>query len=330
MSAYYTETEKAELFNEVVSLVARIDVRRAEIEQTALANETMFNDIRRASIGSFCRHSVTSNEAGGVRYLRRVDGFDGLCGFPAVLKDVLKDKDKYDFDAEGIFSIYERMTGVRDSGYGEGRVAYEAMGHICCQCKRELESAQMHPLLIMTGFLNEFVCLMPFSEYMAEMLEILTCWFLNMLGYGFVSCIQSERKELENICSRMVLSAECLNGNLTWNEKCFNLKEILFWVEHGQKQVLERVYNYGTGPAVHRRTDPKKRERILGIISASDRPISKREIADFLADVSDITVNMELHGLCKEGTIERLGSTRMATYRKALADIYSGGEDIEQ
>lgn len=331
MSVYYTESEKAALFTEVVSLIARIDVRRAEIEQMATENEKMFGDVQRASIGNFYRQSITPKESGGIRHLWREKGVDGFCGFPAVLRDVLENPDKYTFDAESVCCMYERMCGYAPGSMFRGESTNKGLDEMCFRCEEALKSEKLHPLLVMTGFLNEFMCHMPFEQNNAEMLEILAYWFLNKNKYDFVRYIQNERKDLEDIFSHMAVSARKLKGKLTWDERYCNLREILFWVEHGQKQVLERAHNYEQRPVLQRKPDLTKKERILGIISASDHPLTKREITDYLLDVSSSMISLELHEFCKEGKIERLGSTRMATYRRVLSESRSGkGEKIER
>ena len=325
MSVYYTESEKATLFTEVVSLIARIDVRRAEIEQMATENERMFGDMQRASIGNFYRHSVTLKDSAGIRHLWREKGVDGFCGFPSVLRDVLENQDKYDLDVRSICCMYERMCGYESGSMFWGESTSKDLDEMFFRCEEALKSEKLHPLLVMTGFLNEFMCHMPFEQYNAEMLEILAYWFLNKNKYDFVRYIQNERKDLEVLFSQMAVSARNLKGKLTWDERYCNLREILFWVEHGQKQVLERAYNYEQRPVLQKKSDPKKKERILGIISASDHPLTKREIADYLLDVSSAMISLELHEFCKEGKIERLGSTRMATYRRVLSKASAGG-----
>lgn len=302
---------------ELISIISRIDVGAAKLKWIVEENENAFSDMQRASIGSF--YAWYRNSQNRNQYAENQDAIVKNQGIPKVLYNILEMPKYYHFTSEGIFSMYECMSGYVQGSLLWGREDIRnKLDKLCQKYQEHKKEKNKHSILLLSKFLYEFICIRPFEQYNAEMLEILAQYLLDLNGYIFVRYIQNEREELKNLTVDVQNFVKESKNENVHNESFYLLKKFLYWIEDAQNETLERIKNYRTDILTKRIQPQKKKERILGIIAASDRPLSKKEITDYLCDVSGVTVGIELGNLCKEGEIERVGSTRLAAYRRVL------------
>jgi Fic family protein len=165
-------------------------------------------------------------------------------------------------------------------------------------------------LLLIPCFVLDFLCVHPFSDGNGRMSRLLSLLLLYRCGFDAGRYISFE----EQINSSKALYYEALrlssDGWHTGENSYFPFLENFLQTLLACYRELDRRF------AVVQGTRVTKRRRIEATVLNSLLPISKKEIAYVLPDVSPTTIEAVLGSLMKSGVIRKIGAARSTKYLK--------------
>jgi Fic family protein len=169
-------------------------------------------------------------------------------------------------------------------------------------------NANISGLLLIPCFILDFLCIHPFSDGNGRMSRLLSLLLLYKNGFDAGKYISFE--EQINASKAMYYEALRLSSE-GWRES----KNSYFpFLENFLQTLLMCYKELDKRFAVVQGTRVTKTQRIEATVLNSLLPISKKEIAYVLPDVSPTTIEAVLGAMVKSGAIEKIGSARNTKY----------------
>ena len=166
----------------------------------------------------------------------------------------------------------------------------------------------INPLLLISCFILDFLCVHPFDDGNGRMSRLLTLLLLYKKGFDIGKFISIENMINENkgeyYRTLQEASVDWQDGKNTYEPFMLYMIQILY---ECYMKLDENVFS---------QIDKKlsKTERIEILLLNAFVPISKRAIQDQLPDISEQLIEMVLSKLLKEGKIVKIGSYKDAVY----------------
>ena len=184
----------------------------------------------------------------------------------------------------------------------------EAIDQMLIAFNEASHNPNINPLLLISCFILDFLCIHPFDDGNGRMSRLLTLLLLYKFGFdigGFIS-IENTINENKGEYYR-TLQASSMN----WHNNKNNYEPFMLYMI----QILYECYTK-LDENVFTQIDKKlsKKERIEMLLMNAFVPISKQTILDQLPDVSKEMVELTLSKLIKEGKIIKIGSYKNAMY----------------
>ncbi len=184
---------------------------------------------------------------------------------------------------------------------------------------------RINSLLLISCFIVDFLRIHPFEDGNGRMSRLLTALLLYHEGYDICRYVSLE--------SRINASKNRYYGALEDSETGWfdNTSDYTPFIEYflGVLFLSYREYDRRLASAVGR---SGKSAAVRDLVLNVNMPISKREIAAMLTDISESTVEAELKRMLDAGEIVKIGSTRGARYITApqgnCLDCTGPGSDI--
>ena len=227
-------------------------------------------------------------------------------------------------------SVYEGFSIATEGSPYEGKVIeHDAAGNevrpLDISITKVTLALFINSLLLISCFIVDFLRIHPFEDGNGRMSRLLTALLLYQEGYDICRYVSLE--------SRINASKDRYYGALEDSETGWfdNASDYTPFIEYflGVLFLSYREYDRRLASAVGR---SGKSAAVRDLVLNVNMPISKREIAAMLPDISESTVEAELRRMLDAGEIVKIGSTRGARYITApqgnCLDCTGPGSDI--
>lgn len=230
-------------------------------------------------------------------------------------------RDLYAFSRPGFGGRYKAsdnvIAEVRQDGTEAVRFrpvkAFEtkqAMEGLCESFNRAVSQQVYDPLILISMFVLDFLCIHPFSDGNGRMSRLLTLLLLYQSGYEVGKYISLEMLiEQTKETYYDALQASSLN----WHEQ-ENAYEYFARYTIG---IVNKAYGEFENRVAHlRQGKHSKADRVLALVEQSLKPVSKQDLLALAPDISQVTVERALKNLQDRGLIRKVGQGRATKYVK--------------
>lgn len=248
---------------------------------------------------------------------------NGVAGFGLANEMVLTKVGEVPFSKDFIIELYRKMTAgdslnecYRTTEWnGELHRVHPVtpdridvkLQEICDAYQAAGANRDIHPILLITCVLKDFILLAPFEKGNHLLAELIARFLLLERGYDIVMYRPCRMDEKNPTVLRLVRDADA-----EWGSDKINIP----FLEHILYQLADAYRNQEAQLIAIKETRVLKRERIEAVIMGNNAPITKAEICERLPDVSETTIEAQLAVMCKKGQIARLGTRRNSVYVK--------------
>ena len=228
-------------------------------------------------------------------------------------------RDLYAFNPSSAGGRYKSADNIIEEidNTGQHRVRFqplpafatpEAMDTLCNTFLKALDEGKIDPLLILSMFILDFLCIHPFTDGNGRMSRLLTLLLLYREGYivgKYISLEMIIEKTKESYYDALQASS------IDWHE---GENSYAPFVQYYLGALLS-VYKEFEGRVEYVRAKGiTKTDRIKKILAGKIGKIKKAEIADLCPDISVTTIEKVLNDLLKEGYILKVGAGRTTAY----------------
>ena len=178
----------------------------------------------------------------------------------------------------------------------------EALDRICEEYNRVIGNMELEPLIAISVFIHDFLCIHPFNDGNGRMSRLLTLLLFYKAGYivgKYVSMEMLIEKTKETYY-------EALQASSTgWHEGENSYEPFVKYY----LGIMLKAYNEFESRVEHlKHRSLSKPDRIKAVIDNKVGKITKKEIMEFCPDISKITVERTLTDLVKSGYIAKVGA----------------------
>ena len=202
-----------------------------------------------------------------------------------------------------LYKYNGRETGVR---YKNGNNVI--IEELCSAFDKALKEEGADPLILTAMFVLDFLCIHPFNDGNGRMSRLLTLLLLYRAGFmvgKYVSIEGIIEKSKETYYEALKQSS------FGWHE---NENDYEPFVRYMLGVILKAYRDFDERASILTADGARKPDQVREIIKDSLKPITKREIVEKCAGVSEITVQRALADLQKTGEIKKLGGGRYTKY----------------
>ena len=184
----------------------------------------------------------------------------------------------------------------------------EAMDNLCNTFFKSLDEGKFDPLLLISSFLLDFLCIHPFSDGNGRMSRLLTLLLLYREGYivgKYISFEMIIEKTKESYYDALAQSSQ------GWHEETNSYEPFVKYY----LGILLKVYKeFETRVEYIRTKGVTKADRIRNIFAGKIGKITKAELSGLCPDISVTTIEKALSDLLKDGYILKVGVGRTTAY----------------
>ena len=256
-----------------------------------------------------------------------------IIGYRNVLINIHTFYEKIIFDKTTILSLHKQLLDVAE-GENRGRFkkepnfisetkngkkyvvfvptapkdVEESMDQMLIAFNEASHNPNINPLLLISCFILDFLCVHPFDDGNGRMSRLLTLLLLYKRGFDIGRFVSIENMINENKGEYYRTLQE---SSIDWQNGKNNYEPFMLYMI----QILYECYTK-LDENVFSQIDKKlsKSERIEALLLNAFIPVSKRTIRDQLPDISEPLIEMVLSKLLKEGKINKIGSYKDAMY----------------
>lgn len=260
-----------------------------------------------------------------------------IAGYRDALNEIHLGYEHIDFNRQNILSLHEMMLSI--TGYefggkyktddnvilevdsdGNRRIRFrpvsakdtpEAMEQLELAYVAARDDANINQLLLIPCVILDFLCIHPFRDGNGRMSRLLSLLLLYKNGYDVGKYVSFE-EQISNYKTYYYKALRQSSAGWETNENNYFpfIENFLSSLYMCYKELDKRF-------AVINGKKITKKARIEATVLNSLTPISKAEICKILPDISPTTVEAVLGAMVKNGSIERIGSSRSSRYIKA-------------
>ena len=184
----------------------------------------------------------------------------------------------------------------------------EAVERLCEAFSDALKNTQYDPLILISMFILDFLCIHPFNDGNGRMSRLLTLLLLYRAGYIVGKYISIEKLIEQSKESYYEALGESSQG---WHEENNDyvpfVRYMLGVIVAAYRDFSSRVQLLTTGGL-------SKPERVREIIKGTLGKVTKAEIMQKCPDIAQITVQRALNELVKSGQVIKLSGGRYTAY----------------
>lgn len=173
------------------------------------------------------------------------------------------------------------------------------------------QDSRISNLLLIPCVVVDFLCIHPFADGNGRVSRLLTTALLQRCGFDVGRFVSIEAMIDEHKAGYYDALAAASSG---WHD---NRSDYTPFIAYLQQIICACYKELDTRFVAGGAARVPKSQQVEALVMAAFVPISKREIAQRLPDVSVTTIERVLGRLVKEGRVERIGSYRDARYRCA-------------
>ena len=228
-------------------------------------------------------------------------------------------RDLYRFSGKAIGGSYKNADNVIEETDEQGNKSVrfrptaawetpEAVERACTAFNDACQNAAYDPLLLISVFILDFLCIHPFNDGNGRMSRLLTLLLLYRTGYIVGKYISIE-KLIEQ--SKETYYEALQESSAGWHE---NENDYAPFVRYLLGVIVAAYRDFSSRVQLLTTSGLSKPERIREIIKGTLGKITKSEIMKQCPDISQITVQRALNDLHKRGEIIKLGGGRYTAY----------------
>ena len=228
-------------------------------------------------------------------------------------------RDLYRFSGKAIGGSYKNADNVIEETDEQGNKSVrfrptaawetpEAVERACTAFNDACQNAAYDPLLLISVFILDFLCIHPFNDGNGRMSRLLTLLLLYRTGYIVGKYISIE-KLIEQ--SKETYYEALQESSAGWHE---NENDYAPFVRYQLGVIVAAYRDFSSRVQLLTTSGLSKPERIREIIKGTLGKITKSEIMKQCPDISQITVQRALNDLHKRGEIIKLGGGRYTAY----------------
>ena len=256
-----------------------------------------------------------------------------IIGYRNVLNDIHAFNERIIFDKTTILSLHKQLLDVAKSENrgqfkkepnfisetrnGKKYVVFipvapkdvaESIDQMLIAFNEASHNPNINPLLLISCFILDFLCVHPFDDGNGRMSRLLTLLLLYKRGFDIGRFISIENMINEN---KGEYYRTLLESSINWQDNKNNYEPFMLYMI----QILYECYTK-LDENIFSQIDKKlsKTERIEVLLLNAFVPIYKKGIQDQLPDVSEQLIEMVLAKLLKEGKIIKIGTYKDAMY----------------
>ena len=184
----------------------------------------------------------------------------------------------------------------------------EAMERLCEAFSDALKNAEYDPLILISMFILDFLCIHPFNDGNGRMSRLLTLLLLYRAGY-IVGKYISVEKMIEQ--SKESYYEALWESSQNWHEEN---NDYAPFVRYMLGVVVAAYRDFSSRVQLLTTNDLSKPERVREIIKDTLGKVTKAEIMQKCPDIAQITVQRALNELVKSGQIIKLSGGRYTAY----------------
>ncbi len=215
-----------------------------------------------------------------------------------------KKSDNYimEYDSDGSHRIRFKPVSANETKH--------AMEQLILSFYDARQDSEISPLLLIPCFVLDFLCIHPFADGNGRISRLLTVMLLYNFGYDIVRYISFEG-QINSYKDSYYSALE--QSSVYWHEGTNDyIPFIIYFLQilyRCFKELDESFMDISLKKA-------KKSERIEGILLSAIVPVSKREIAEKLPDISIKTIELVLGKMIREKKIKKIGTYKDARYMR--------------
>ena len=226
-------------------------------------------------------------------------------------------RDLYKFIGDvdgGVFKTGDNIIRERDEK-GNEKIRFkpvpawetqESLDALCVAYKEAKNEAD--PLILMSMFILDFLCIHPFNDGNGRMSRLLTLLLLYQSGF-IVGKYVSIEKIIEE--SKETYYEVLQDSSISWHE---NENDYKPFVNYMLGVVVNAYKEFETRVKLVTNPNLSKADRIREIIKNHIGTITKAELIKMNPDISDTTIQRTLAGLLKNNEIKKIGGGRYTKY----------------
>lgn len=326
LTALYEEKGRQELYFETVPEVLNALKKQALVESSQYANSILgrqaSNDRLRALVASKIRPDGKPEEE--------------IAGYGEALSFIFKNYKNIELSSQTIIELHRQLFSYSASVAG-GKLkaqddvliencpdgsqmehfrtvaasqALQALNQLCHNYNEAVAEGRYNPLLLISQFALDFLCVHPFKEGSGRLCRLLQLLLMYKSGF-FAGMYVSLERLLE--LSRDSYYDALRYCSVGWHE---NENDYLPFVRYFLELILKVYRDFNERVAYLRKRNLSKAERICMVFDRKAGHISKSDILAFCPDVSQTTIERTLADLLRQGLIIKVGNGRGTTYLK--------------
>jgi Fic family protein len=337
-----------------VRVVAAIDKFHGQWSQIAAKEGRKLSELRKIatvqSIGSSTRiEGSTLSDADVAKFLKgvKITRFasreeEEVSGYHEALTIILENHGDIPFRESSILNLhaillkpvrkderhrggYKSLSNSVNANYPDGstRVIFattpphlvpKAMEELVDWTQAEFRKKEIHPLLVISLFVYEFLSIHPFQDGNGRLSRLLTTLLLLKSGYGFIQYISFEH-QIENRKSAYYRALmDCQK-----RRKAGKAEDISVWVLFFLDCLLELALKLEKKSGDLKASGGylnDRRKRILEHIR-TDAPVRLSDLAERFPDLSPNTIKKDLQSMVREGFLAKEGKNKGTLYSLA-------------
>ncbi len=185
----------------------------------------------------------------------------------------------------------------------------EAVEKLCAAYQESLSGSEAEPLLVISMFILDFLCIHPFADGNGRMSRLLTLLLLYQNGYIVGKYISIE-KLIET--SKEKYYDALFASSVGWHEGKNDYRPFVTYML-GVIVAAYREFIDRTALVAERKVS--KADRIVDMVRSKLGTFTKAEIQDTLPDIAQATIQRTLAQLLRENKIIKIGGGRYTKYR---------------
>lgn len=229
-------------------------------------------------------------------------------------------RDLFKYSERSIGGVYKAAQNyiVETGNDGNSRTRFtplepyetpDAVKRLCESFNRAIDSGAVDPLVLIPIFVNDFLCIHPFSDGNGRMSRLLTTLLLYRNGY-FVGKYISIEKKIENTKSAYYSALKKSNANWREGKNSYTsfIKYMLKMILSAYKDFENRVDILGENGSAY--------DSVRKAINEKIGKFTKKDIIEFVPSYSKASIENSLKKLVDEGIITRHGKGKTTFYTR--------------
>ena len=179
---------------------------------------------------------------------------------------------------------------------------------ICDAFQDACKDSRCDPLILISMFVLDFLCIHPFNDGNGRMIRLLTLLLLYRAGY-IVGMYISIEKLIEQ--SKETYYETLQESSLRWHEE---ENDDAPFVRYMLGVIVAAYHDFSSKVQLLATSGMSKPERVREIIRGSVGKITRAQIMEKCPDISRVTVERSLTDMVKKGEILKIGGGRYTAY----------------